>query len=666
MAIPLKNGADLYNFEVLRMRFHNLGADPTSDFGVGQVYFNTSTSEGSGKRVRIYDGSAFRSLAYFDEIDNRLKLLEGEIDTDAIISNMKEVSAFLAGFAEDASLMDVLNGKLDKDGGKAKNLAIVGSGTSYLAFESTDGTSYGSLGISSAHEAKFWDGSGAYTLLHSGNVGEYKAGDSDMLGGLAASRYFVRNSVITSDKQDPDTWDVFGFARLANNGGDYLNWPDAYGYVLNYKGHESYRAGFQLFAKASGNVLLFRRHWDSWGDWKTIAFMDSNVASAQALVHSNGTVGLTVGSLGGLCLGSKGIWSEDGTKNLFEYSNNTLWLGYSLREDGETKLYGSPVGIYTGNSCRLLINSSGNVTIGASDLAGTDYKLFVHGDTKFISDKNSDKLYTRISQSGIQVGRTTANYTGGYNGGLTYGEDDTVLGYIAGVFNNKDDDSTHFFYGGPAESAVLNIKNNNILIGTTNDNEKDHKLQVNGTSCFNKTVFKKTSSLYRIVVANSGDSLIFGDDASITYFRGSEMAFQNKTGGKRAMTMLWNDGDPRVGIGTSTPTEKLHVVGNLLVEGNIIATGEVSAGGAGEEGDTGTGTGGGDALIYSQEFTPTTTSITITHNLSATKGVIVQVWEKNGNYWDMVLVDVEEVDTNTVTLFFGKTETTVHKVVIMG
>lgn len=131
-------------------------------------------------------------------------------------------------------------------------------------------------------------------------------------------------------------------------------------------------------------------------------------------------------------------------------------------------------------SPHVVINSSGNVTIGGGDLAGTDYKLFVHGNTKFISDANSLKLYTRINGSVIQVGRTTANYTSGYNGGLTYGEDDNVLGYIAGVYNNKDANNTHFFYGGPAGSAVLNIKNGNVLIGTTTDS--GYKLDVNGTA----------------------------------------------------------------------------------------------------------------------------------------------------------------------------------------
>lgn len=47
--------------------------------------------------------------------------------------------------------------------------------------------------------------------------------------------------------------------------------------------------------------IYFRRYYDgAWTDWKTVAFTDSNVASAQALTHSNGTVGAIVAENGRL------------------------------------------------------------------------------------------------------------------------------------------------------------------------------------------------------------------------------------------------------------------------------------------------------------------------------------------------------------------------------
>ena len=120
MALPLKSGADLYNNQALRLRLHNLGADPT-EVGAGLIYFNTSTGLNTSQKARLYTGSAWKTIAFSEDLDvasnadflalkDRVDLLSGDVDTDAIISNMKEVSAFLEGFAEDASLMDLLNG----------------------------------------------------------------------------------------------------------------------------------------------------------------------------------------------------------------------------------------------------------------------------------------------------------------------------------------------------------------------------------------------------------------------------------------------------------------------------------------------------------------------------------------------------------------------------
>lgn len=148
MALPLKSGADLYNNQALRLRLHNLGADPT-EVGAGLIYFNTSTGLNTSQKARLYTGSAWKTIAFSEDLDvaknedflalqRRVDLLSGDVDTDAIISNMKEVSAFLEGFAEDASLMDYLNTelgkKLDLTGGVMKDGAeiIWGSGATKI------------------------------------------------------------------------------------------------------------------------------------------------------------------------------------------------------------------------------------------------------------------------------------------------------------------------------------------------------------------------------------------------------------------------------------------------------------------------------------------------------------------------------------------------------
>lgn len=267
-----------------------------------------------------------------------------------------------------------------------------------------------------------------------------KSGDSDMLGGLAASRYFVRNSIITSDTQDADTFGVFGFARLTNSGGDALNWPHLYGYVLNYKGHEANRAGFQLFAKASGNVLLFRRHWDSWGDWKTIAFTDSDITGN--VLNSDGDILLTYND--GLILG---YGSALKSKNTIIYGNSVVMRYSSNRTQG------------------FILNSSGNVTIGDSDLASTSYKLYVSGNTcigynGIYGEGNESML--RGSASAISIGYGYRNLTTDIYGG------------------------TIRFYRGEGTTSMLINSDGNVLIGTTTDNGA--KLQVAGTATISSTL----------------------------------------------------------------------------------------------------------------------------------------------------------------------------------
>lgn len=608
MALPLKSGADLYNNQALRLRLHNLGADPT-EVGAGLIYFNTSSGMNTSKKVRLYTGSAWKTIAFSEDLDvaknedflalqRRVDLLSGDVDTDAIISNMKEVSAFLEGFAEDASLMDYLNTelgkKLDLTGGTlydsstdtplkirgndtgafiafaslyeyfgyigAKSdkkpyfyvsgksyeiltsaggtiegaLTLLGSGTTYLAFAGTDGTAYGSLGISSTHEPKFWNGSGAYTLLHSGNVGKYALktdGSNEMKDVLFLN---------------------FSNPRIAFKSGDKTH--GSFGYFSD---------GLKWYSSAENA-------------YHTIAFTDSNVASAQALAHSNGTVGATVASSGKVDFSAslsmalnKSILDPSGRSVFMIDGNNSPQIGFDTCGSYSTYINGKDVYLRYGSSRNtgLILNSSGNVTIGASDLAGSDYKLWSSGKT-FIDAYPSARP---------QLGQAPSK-------GL-------VVGYA-------DSDGANFGLSTWVESSGTAFMQN---------------MRVNGS-----------------------------DNA--------------------AMNIALNPLGGNVGIGTTNPTEKLHVVGDLHVTGNIIADGEVSAGGRAEEG--GNAGGGGAAEKITATIEVGLKFKEISHTLG--DNVIVQVyeWNANGQTWDMVLTDVETT-TNLVTVRFGNETDVPHKVVII-
>lgn len=138
----------------------------------------------------------------------------------------------------------------------------------------------------------------------------------------------------------------------------------------------------------SGNGNLYYRSVNAGEDlvsrsWKTIAFTDSNVASAQALKHSNGTVGATVDASGGICLSTRGILSADGGLSLFEFNAGGLNVGYSMRNSYITSIYGNTIRFLVGDAPKMLINSSGNVTIGTADYASLyeGCKMYIDGNT---------------------------------------------------------------------------------------------------------------------------------------------------------------------------------------------------------------------------------------------------------------------------------------------
>lgn len=120
--------------------------------------------------------------------------------------------------------------------------------------------------------------------------------------------------------------------------------------------------------------------------------------------------------------------NTDGTSLLMAQftNNNTFAIGYDAAVQGyNTYVYGGNLFFHVGTSRTkaLNINSSGNVTIGSSDLASTNYKLYVDGDSNINGNLNvSNQIKSTVSSrtAPISVSSTkmcpnlNANYLGGY------------------------------------------------------------------------------------------------------------------------------------------------------------------------------------------------------------------------------------------------------------
>ena len=82
---------------------------------------------------------------------------------------------------------------------------------------------------------------------------------------------------------------------------------------------------------------------------------------------------------------------------------------------------------------------------------------------------------------------------------------------------------------------------------------------------------------------------------------------------------------------------KTTINGDLHVTGNIIADGEVSAGGAGQEGES----GDGGAEVISQQLAKGQSTYTITNTIKRSDiAVSLYEWNANNGSWDMCLADI--------------------------
>lgn len=652
MSLPLKTGADLYNCEAQRMRLHNLGADPT-EYDAGLIYFNTGSANTAGK-IRVCMGSGsplWKTLAYAEDLDvasnsdfielkNKVDaFLGGGVDADNVLENLAEVQKFLDNYSGATSLSEILNGKLDKSGGTIENKNVgafsikrkAAYAASLIKFENNDGV-LGYLGISQNSVPLFSPDLVTYnTLLHTGNIGS------------------LENSIVPKDdstyslgdtsKRWAGVWtdEINGYTPItSNNIGDYAvkinrkldltssvneagygytgqGWPTS-GVAIIVGDSSDYRMAFQgYYGSSIGACLQYNYCFGGeWSDWKTIAFTDSTVAAAKALVNGAGTQSITVSSAGQLKTTGWGIGDVSSnwqfcTAGYVGGMSDALSDGIIISASKGVMLKTSSIG--------FVLNSSGNVTIGASDKAGTTRKLYVDG--------------------GIEV-----NGTSYINGRLD------VISDSNNTLSSRLSMNDYGFRIQPASenaymNTILNNSGGNVLIGNTQDDGSGAKLQVTGNMSVSNEIFMginkalcfKNTASERVwaIFVNSNDILQIGANA----INGIE-------------------------LGKDTT-----IKGDLKVTGNIIATGEVSAGGAAEEG--GTSTGGGDGLERKCDDIPTgKTEHTFNHTLATTDvSVSLYEWNANNQSWDMCLADIE-VKKDSVKVTFGSATTVPHRLVVIG
>lgn len=207
---------------------------------------------------------------------------------------------------------------------------------------------------------------------------------------------------------------------------------------------------------------------------------------------------------------------------------------------------------------RLWIDSNGEGVSIISDGSGATPMAHFYKDGAVELYHNNVRRFRTNDLGGVSI-----DHTSGSMGNSFFG---AVSGATNGfqIANSSSNEMTYTFQNG-SNSQVLKILNNgNVGIGTTSPTTK---LNVSGN-----------------IAVSSGSYLSF-IDSNLSYNKigrnTSAGGIQITTGGIATMNLLDNS---NVGIGTTTPSEKLHVKGNILVEDNDSTDTVAQIGNSGDDG----------------------------------------------------------------------------------
>lgn len=209
---------------------------------------------------------------------------------------------------------------------------------------------------------------------------------------------------------------------------------------------------------------------------------------------------------------------------------------------------------YTTSGHIYINNSSGNVGIGTASPAE---RLHVIGNLSLGSSSNSTITYRTASNWRYNLGAVNDDF-------FIY--DAQSVNYFAAYYNG----------GGTGKYAsilgALNVKNDgNVGIGTTSPTEKLHieagNVYVNGETQGVIVDAQGTKRVGFMKYPGFEGALVHGNAVPLRF---GQVNQANVTGGTFAVQMLI-DTSGNVGINTNNPTEKLHVVGNILASQNVTA-----------------------------------------------------------------------------------------------
>ncbi len=524
-----------------------------------------------------------------------------------------------------------------------------------------------------------WKDNAAKYFLHAGNFNSY----APTLTGTGASGTWGINVSGTANSLAPESVNDVNNAthsRFFYSGFQASNRPAtnyATGLTL-YNNLAGYY--FQLAYDTSG--LMYSRtkpYQGSYSAWKTLAFTDSditgNAASATKLATARTIWGQsfdgTADVSGDIRLPNyKALqsYTVGGTlRNLVVFNNaDKLDIGDA---NYDTNLMGTKLVFKTGSwKTAMVINSYGNVNVGAVDRATDQYKLVVDGASHVQKVITSNTLGSPSKCFSV--------------GSLQYGLDMWVQDNGSSIIQSHRFDGTAIAY-----SLCLNPLGGNVGIGTSSPT---YKLDVNGTGNFGGGL-RTAGQVYATSGFMSGDNGGYGFHSESAWYgltsiaiggnRGLQIAGFGGIGVKISQgfsiyptnnavndlgtaSNCWRSVFASTSVKIGDATLSWDSTSNALkVDKDFYSDGQVSSGGVAEEG-TGSAVGGSGLERVVFTIPANTTTFDCVHNLG-TREISVAIYEE-GNDYQQILTDVYLDSTNIARVVFGSATDVAHKVVIIG
>ncbi len=209
-----------------------------------------------------------------------------------------------------------------------------------------------------------------------------------------------------------------------------------------------------------------------------------------------------------------------------------------------------PLTIHTGGSESMRIDSSGNVGIGTTSPGS---KLSIGGTT----GSYSSGIGFEPTGTGARVYRTFIATDGGFR------FDDVTAGFLTRLAITS---SGNVGIGTTSPDAKLQVAGGGLIVGTTSHTKSNNAFSNGNISLDNGSTTDSPGIHFYY-----GNNTNFGIDAHTTGFR---FVYNLDEAGGNVLLNITSSGN--VGIGTTSPTDKLTVNGNLSIFGNKIYNGSAS------------------------------------------------------------------------------------------